>query len=398
MALGERKRNFLSKLRDVLFTSLLTNHILQWNGTRWVNVAGAVFSGTSLPTNALVKSNASGLLVNAKSTSLIDSELILGDDGEFDASLTVKNSALQTAVLNPLLLTLHDVILARTATTTLKIGTGALPDQVILTDWLAVNRQSSTQERQVVKITTSMPVTTDATRTGRLQFFVGDYAVPEREVLRMDATGTAAEMQLIGNVTAPINSRVASAATNSLSSRVTADANDRLQIQPGIIRFGDGTSAVDTAISRGAVGQVNFTANTGFGVSINAQSTALITLNRNGSGSAILFQDNGTAPTVGRLSNITANNSLALQNSTGATTYYEFGATLFTLRNGIDLVVGTTNGTRIGTATTQKLGFWNATPVVQPAANPDTSGATLAGLETEVNELKALLRSVGLMA
>jgi hypothetical protein len=45
-----------------------------------------------------------------------------------------------------------------------------------------------------------------------------------------------------------------------------------------------------------------------------------------------------------------------------------------------------------------KVGFYNTTPVVQPAANPDTSGATLANLEIEVNELKALLRSVGLMA
>lgn len=43
-------------------------------------------------------------------------------------------------------------------------------------------------------------------------------------------------------------------------------------------------------------------------------------------------------------------------------------------------------------------GFYGKTPVTQPAANPDTSGATLADLEAEVNQLKALLRSVGLMA
>lgn len=44
------------------------------------------------------------------------------------------------------------------------------------------------------------------------------------------------------------------------------------------------------------------------------------------------------------------------------------------------------------------LGFYGAAAVAQPAANPDTTGATLTALETEVNELKALLRSVGLMA
>ena len=31
------------------------------------------------------------------------------------------------------------------------------------------------------------------------------------------------------------------------------------------------------------------------------------------------------------------------------------------------------------------------------AANPDTTGATLAALETEVNELKALLRAAGIL-
>jgi hypothetical protein len=44
-----------------------------------------------------------------------------------------------------------------------------------------------------------------------------------------------------------------------------------------------------------------------------------------------------------------------------------------------------------------KLAFFDATPVVKPAANADTSGATLGQLETEVNELKATLRSLGLL-
>lgn len=44
------------------------------------------------------------------------------------------------------------------------------------------------------------------------------------------------------------------------------------------------------------------------------------------------------------------------------------------------------------------VGFYGATPVTQPVANADTSGADLATLEAEVNQIKALLRSVGLMA
>ena len=40
----------------------------------------------------------------------------------------------------------------------------------------------------------------------------------------------------------------------------------------------------------------------------------------------------------------------------------------------------------------------SATPAAQQSANADTSGATLAQLETEVNELKAVLRTFGLIA
>jgi hypothetical protein len=44
-----------------------------------------------------------------------------------------------------------------------------------------------------------------------------------------------------------------------------------------------------------------------------------------------------------------------------------------------DVILGTTTGTKIGTATTQKLGFYNATPVVQPAAVADITTTATAG-------------------
>jgi hypothetical protein len=47
-----------------------------------------------------------------------------------------------------------------------------------------------------------------------------------------------------------------------------------------------------------------------------------------------------------------------------------------TVADGADLTAGSTTGTKIGTAITQKLGFFNATPVVQP------SGAALTALST----------------
>lgn len=69
-----------------------------------------------------------------------------------------------------------------------------------------------------------------------------------------------------------------------------------------------------------------------------------------------------------------------------------------TLADGKDFDLGTTTGTMFGTGPTQKLGFFGATPVVQGAANPDTSSGVVATVETEVNQIKALLRAVGLMA
>lgn len=50
-----------------------------------------------------------------------------------------------------------------------------------------------------------------------------------------------------------------------------------------------------------------------------------------------------------------------------------------TLNDGANIAVGTSAGTKLGTATTQKLGFFNATPVVQPTATTDL-GTVLSSL------------------
>jgi hypothetical protein len=61
-----------------------------------------------------------------------------------------------------------------------------------------------------------------------------------------------------------------------------------------------------------------------------------------------------------------------------------------------NIVTDTTTGTKIGTATTQKLGFFNATPVVQQAAVADATDAATA--ITQLNDLLARLRTLGLIA
>lgn len=52
---------------------------------------------------------------------------------------------------------------------------------------------------------------------------------------------------------------------------------------------------------------------------------------------------------------------------TGGLTLNTVGVTI----TDVDIVLGTTTGTKIGTATNQKIGFWNATPVVQPSATTE---------------------------
>lgn len=45
---------------------------------------------------------------------------------------------------------------------------------------------------------------------------------------------------------------------------------------------------------------------------------------------------------------------------------------LITIAEGGAFVLGTSSGTKIGTATNQKIGFWNKTPIVQPSAYTQT--------------------------
>jgi hypothetical protein len=51
-------------------------------------------------------------------------------------------------------------------------------------------------------------------------------------------------------------------------------------------------------------------------------------------------------------------------------------STTATFAEGANIAAGPTTGTKIGTAATQKLGFWNATPVVQNTGWSITSGYT----------------------
>jgi hypothetical protein len=71
-----------------------------------------------------------------------------------------------------------------------------------------------------------------------------------------------------------------------------------------------------------------------------------------------------------------ANGNVTLTHSTGKLT---LGAGDFELADAKNIIVGSTTGTKIGTATTQKIGFYNAAPVVQQIATTDL-GTVLSNL------------------
>jgi hypothetical protein len=71
-----------------------------------------------------------------------------------------------------------------------------------------------------------------------------------------------------------------------------------------------------------------------------------------------------------------------------------------TVFDGVNLVLGTTTGTKLGTATTQKIGFYNVTPVDQPATVTDPTGGVTQDAEarTAINAIIDRLQELGLIA
>ena len=75
------------------------------------------------------------------------------------------------------------------------------------------------------------------------------------------------------------------------------------------------------------------------------------------------------------------------------------GSTI-TFADAVNIVLGTITGTKIGTATTQKLGFYNAVPVAQQAGVADAVGGVTIDAEarTAINTLISRIETLGLIA
>lgn len=95
--------------------------------------------------------------------------------------------------------------------------------------------------------------------------------------------------------------------------------------------------------------------------------------------------------------------SIKLDRATGAITLNQ----AISITDAKNIVLGTTTGTKIGTSTTQKLGFFNATPVVQPGTYSVTNSTTDRSFDADAMTLNELadvvatlindIKSVGLI-
>ena len=140
-------------------------------------------------------------------------------------------------------------------------------------------------------------------------------------------------------------------------------------INSGLVAWMSGTTAgtsTDTVLSRNAAGVVQVGTSTtpnASGSMLMTNCTATGTINA--ASSAVVLDTNGV--TMGDAKNV---------------------------------ILNTTTGTKIGTSTSQKLGFYNATPIVQGASVADASGGAVIDAEarTAINALISRIEATGLIA
>lgn len=101
----------------------------------------------------------------------------------------------------------------------------------------------------------------------------------------------------------------------------------------------------------------------------------------------------------------TASNAASLLADFQASTVSKvaIGLNAVTFGDAVNFVFNATTGTKIGTATTQKIGFWNVTPVIQPASAAQAAVATTGSTQTtpfgfttaaQANGIVALLNEI----
>ena len=180
-----------------------------------------------------------------------------------------------------------------------------------------------------------------------------------------------------------------------ISEAAAASKNKRITIQSlfqGIpVNVGIGTaspSAVLDVVSA-AVGVAEFNGPANASIALNSDTVSL----KLQCGGEAVFGSTTNHPTT-FITNNTERLRIDSSGNVGIGTASP--SSLLHLSDAGNIQVGTTTGTKIGTGTTQKIGFYNATPVVQPTAVADATDA--ATVITQLNALLTRMRNLGLIA
>ncbi len=155
----------------------------------------------------------------------------------------------------------------------------------------------------------------------------------------------------------------------------------------------DGTKYADFETDSGGKLKV---AASGLNFVLDPSASQLLKL-RATTGEQLRLEYNGTSYCGFTVSSI---GDTTIQTSSSGDIILKPGSAEVILYDGAALLTGSSNGSKIGGDAYNKLGFWDATPIVQPSHIADPTGGTTVDAEarTAINAINAMLASTGLTA
>lgn len=166
---------------------------------------------------------------------------------------------------------------------------------------------------------------------------------------------------------------------------------ESLTITHNTVTTGNAISLSSDGLTTGSGMLMDSTSTAGTG----SNNTKVLEITRSGANSNATHTAYGVHASVTN-TGTTSVNAAGYFTASGATTNYAINAAAgdILLGDQVDLVINTTNGTMIGTAAAQKIGFFGITPVVQPGTYAVTNEAvdrTYDANNTSIDELADVL-------
>jgi hypothetical protein len=272
-----------------------------------------------------------------------------------------------------------------------------------------VNNRFSIKNTGEIGIATTSPTQTlDVNGTGRIRNGVSladtsgnvQIGTTTDSGFKLDVNGTArVQGALTTNLTAGRVPFIGTGGVLSSSANLLWDDSiSRLEVSAlqGIIRITGGTSS---AIGQKSASLEFFSTDTSVqsgstGARVRAEIATVYDNAGGGASSLVFYTQNGsTDPVVERwrigmagileslgsqtIRTSTGDLTIATNGGNGNIVLNPNGSGTVSITDAKNIALGTTTGTKIATATSQKLGLWNATPIVQPTTS--VAGATRVG-------------------